>query len=440
MSERDGWAAGEAGTEPTLERRQWRRLVAVCFAVLVVCWTGWSGWNRFEDSRAQAAAAAGRQYLEERRDELAERELAVALERFPDDAELRLLWAQAVIGGRSRSVEEAAELAISGLARIPDTSPDAAEARMREGRLALLVLQQPDRAERLLRRSLQLNPAPIDAHYLLWKLYELTDRYQEAEPFFRAVWERTAVAERGERLRDWYLSQFSPLAATADLDRRMGFIAEGQVGSAGVVVVRLATFQRNEPASAITLAVNAAHLIQLRDRESALPLLESVQSSDDARASDFFLSIWLNLLLELGRLPESQAWFEAYTGPRQGHLYDRVAGRMEQTVYRRDERALEHFDRALAVWPGAMDWSLLHFRAQSLARLGRRQEADQTRARAKEIELLMELPVHQQLRQLLLNLNDPATLREMEKFYRALGRSWEADEWSRLAADLPSGQ
>lgn len=440
MSERDGWAAGEAGTEPTLERRQWRRLAAVCFAVLVVCWTGWSGWNRFEDSRAQAAAAAGRQYLEERRDELAERELAVALERFPDDAELRLLWAQAVIGGRSRSVEEAAELAISGLARIPDTSPDAAEARMREGRLALLVLQQPDRAERLLRRSLQLNPAPIDAHYLLWKLYELTDRYQEAEPFFRAVWERTAVAERGERLRDWYLSQFSPLAATADLDRRMGFIAEGQVGSAGVVVVRLATFQRNEPASAITLAVNAAHLIQLRDRESALPLLESVQSSDDARASDFFLSIWLNLLLELGRLPESQAWFEAYTGPRQGHLYDRVAGRMEQTVYRRDERALEHFDRALAVWPGAMDWSLLHFRAQSLARLGRRQEADQTRARAKEIELLMELPVHQQLRQLLLNLNDPATLREMEKFYRALGRSWEADEWSRLAADLPSDQ
>jgi tetratricopeptide (TPR) repeat protein len=423
-----------------LERRQWRRLAAVCFAVLVVCWTGWSGWNRFEDSRAQAAAAAGRQYLEERRDELAERELAVALERFPDDAELRLLWAQAVIGGRSRSVEKAAELAISGLARIPDTSPDAAEARMREGRLALLVLQQPDRAERLLRQSLQLNPAPIDAHYLLWKLYELTDRYQEAEPFFRAVWERTAVAERGERLRDWYLSQFSPLAATADLDRRMGFIAEGQVGSAGVVVVRLATFQRNEPASAITLAVNAAHLIQLRDRESALPLLESVQSSDDARASDFFLSVWLNLLLELGRLPESQAWFEAYKGPRQGHLYDRMAGRMEQTVYRRDERALEHFDRALAVWPGAMDWSLLHFRAQSLARLGRRQEADQTRARAKEIELLMELPVHQQLRQMLLNLNDPATLREMEKFYRALGRSWEADEWSRLAADLPSGQ
>ncbi|MFM7057419.1 MAG: tetratricopeptide repeat protein, partial [Planctomycetota bacterium] len=381
---------------------------------------------------------AGRQYLRERRDELAEQEFARSLERFPDDAEIRLLWAQAVIGGRSRSVQDAAELAIAGLAHIPDSASSAAEARMREGRLALLVLQQPDRAEQLLRRSLQLDPAPIDAHYLLWKLYELTDRYQEAEPFFRAVWDRTPKSERGERLREWYLSQFSPLASTAELDRRMGFLEGNSAGADSVVVARLATFQRNEPNSPITLAVNAAHLIQLRDRESALPLLERTQATDEARSSDFFLSVWLNLLLELGRLPEAQAWFEAWVGQRSGHLFERTAGRMEQTVYRRDERALQHFDRALEIWPGPMDWSLMHFRAQSLARLGRREEADQTRARARQIELLMELPVHQKLRQLLLNLNEPMTLREMENFYRVLNRSWEAEEWSRLAADLPS--
>jgi tetratricopeptide (TPR) repeat protein len=218
----------------------------------------------------------------------------------------------------------------------------------------------------------------------------------------------------------------------------MGFLEESGNAAERVVVARLATFQRNEPNSPIILAVNAAHLIQLRDRESALPLLERTQATDAARSSDFFLSTWLNLLLELGRLPEAQTWFEAWNGTRSGHLYERTAGRMEQTVYRRDELALQHFDRALNVWPGPMDWSLMHFKAQSLARLGRRQEADQTRARAKQIELLMELPVHQKLRQLLLNLNDPATLREMENFYRALDRSWEADEWSRLAADLPS--
>lgn len=428
----------EAGIEAGTERRLRRQSFFACIAAGVVCWTAWTAWNRYEDSRAQGAAERGRQYLRERRDELAEREFAQSLQRFPADDSLRLLWAQAVIGGRSRTPQEAAELAISGLSQISDKSPVAAEARMREGRLALLVLQQPDRAEQLLRRSLSLDPTPVDAHYLLWKLYELTDRYQEAEPFFLGVWERTAVAERGERLRDWYLSQFSPLAATAELDRRMGFVEQGQVGGDGVVVMRLATFQRNEPDSAITLAVNAAHLIQLRDRESALPLLEQVQSTSEALSSDFFLSVYVNLLLELGRLPEAQAWFEAYNGPQTGYLFDRTVGRLEQTIFRRDEVALRHFERALAVWPGPMDWSLMHFKAQSQARLGRREEADQTRTRAKEIELLMELPVHQKLRQRLLSLSDPATLREMENFYRALGRTWEANEWSRLSSDLPS--
>lgn len=430
----------EAGMESTSGNRWLRRSIAVCAVAIMVSWTAWKVWNAIEDSRALQAAEAGRQYLRERRDELAEGEFAKSLQRFPRNAELRLLWAQAVIGGRSRNVQDAAQLAISGLAQIPDTSASAAEARMREGRLALLVLQQPDRAEQLLKSSLKLDPTPIDAHYLLWKLYELTDRYQDAEPFFLAVWQRTPQPEKAACLRDWYLSQFSPLAATAELDRRMGFLDDDRTGAEGVVVARLATFQRNEPQSPITLAVNAAHLIQLRDRESATPLLEKVQSTAAARSSDFFLSVWVSLLLELGRLPEAQTWFEAYSGPQNGHLYHRTAGRMEQTVYRRDERALEHFNTALEIWPGAMDWSLLHFKAQSLARLGRRQEADQIRSRAKEIELLMELPVHQKLRKLLLNLSDTATLREMENFYRALGRDWEASEWSRLAADLPSSR
>ncbi|MGV2335200.1 MAG UNVERIFIED_CONTAM: hypothetical protein LVR18_14175 [Planctomycetaceae bacterium] len=166
-----------------------------------------------------------------------------------------------------------------------------------------------------------------------------------------------------------------------------------------------------------------------------------MQSTAAARSSDFFLSVWVSLLLELGRLPEAQAWFEEYSGPENrtplpSHGRPHGADGLPSCT----KCALEHFNSALDIWPGAMDWSLLHFKAQSLARVGRRQEADQIRVRAKEIELLMELPVHQKLRKMLLNLKDPATLREMENFYRALGRSWEADEWSQLAADLPSSR
>jgi tetratricopeptide (TPR) repeat protein len=113
---------------------------------------------------------------------------------------------------------------------------------------------------------------------------------------------------------------------------------------------------------------------------------------------------------------------------------------MEQTVYRRDEQALECFERALSVWPGPAEWSLLHFRAQSLARLGKRDEAEQSRILARKIESKMELSVHQNLRTLLLDLDEPGVLRTMANFYRSLGRDWEAEEWSRLATELPSSR
>jgi tetratricopeptide (TPR) repeat protein len=419
-----------------MKSRPWRTFTAAAAAFVL----GWIGWNLFQYSAARAAAAAGRQYLRERRDELAEQEFSRSLQWFPEDHELRLLWAQAVIGGRNRPAQEAAELALDGLRKIPDASPFAAESRMREGRLALLVLHQPDRAEQLLKKSLELDPKPADAWYLLWKLYELTERAQLAEPWFRGVWERTAAADKPTVLRDWYLSQFSPNAANAELDRRMGFLKPGQAGSGAAAVARLATFQRSEPNSMLTRTINAAYLIQLRDRESALPLLEELQSTPEARGSDFFLSIWVDLLLELGRLSDAQTWFEAYTGPRSGFLFDRTAGRMEQTVYRRDEQALECFERALSVWPGPAEWSLLHFRAQSLARLGKREEAEQSRIQARKIESKMELSVHQDLRTLLLHLNEPGVLRTMANFYRSLGCDWEAEEWSRLATELPSSR
>jgi hypothetical protein len=74
---------------------------------------------------------------------------------------------------------------------------------------------------------------------------------------------------------------------------------------------------------------------------------------------------------------------------------------------------------------------MLHFKAQSLAKLGRREESEAVRLRAREIELLMELPVHQELRQALADLQQPENLRKMANFYRKIGREREASEWDR---------
>jgi hypothetical protein len=413
----------------SLRKGQRRRLILllllpVCVLAAVLL------WQRFEAGTAATLRETGRRYLRERRDELAESAFASCLQRAPNDAELILLWAQAVISGRNRTPQQAAELALTRLQQIPDSSPLAAEARMREGRLGLLVLQKPDFAEVRLRKSLELGPPTLDANYLLWKLCDLTERVSEAEPWFWAAYELTPEEQQPERLREWYTSQFSPQAGNAELDRLMGFLEPNKFSDDAVTLARLAAFRSHEPESFLTAAAEAHFMIHLRDRDPAIELLLKHWQRPGANANDFLMSTLVDVLLETGRLDEAQVIFERWT-PSEGFRWLRTAGRMQQIVYQQDAEALELFERARPIWPGPIDWSLLHYQAQSLAKLGRRSDSESARAKAKEIELLMELDVHRELRQALLDLGRPQNLQKMQDFYQKIGRDREAQEWNR---------
>ncbi len=390
----------------------------------------WLLWLRFEESTAATLRESGRRHLRERRDELAESAFERCLQRTPNDAELILLWAQAVISGRNRTPQQAAELALTRLQQISDSSPLAAEARMREGRLGLLVLQKPEFAEARLRKSLELGPPTLDACYLLWKLCDLTERVAEAEPWFWAAYELTPEEQQPERLREWYTSQFSPQAANAELDRLLGFLEPNRFSDDAVTLARLAAFRSHEPESFLTAAAEAHFMIHLRDRDPAIDLLLRHWQRPGANTNDFLMSTLVDVLLETGRLDEAQVIFERWT-PSEGFQWLRTAGRVQQIVYQQDSEALELFERARPIWPGPIDWSLLHYEAQSLARLGRRSESESARARAKEIELLMELDVHRELRQALLDLRRPQNLQKIQDFYQKIGRDREANEWNR---------
>ena len=413
----------------TARSRRWRQLILWLVLPVVLLLSVWL-WQRYQNAAVAALRETGRQYLRERRDDLAEAAFERCLQRFPEDAELILLWAQAVISGRGRTAREAAELALGRLQQIPDTSTFAAEARMREGRLGLLVLLRPEFAESRLKKSLELGPPTLDANYLLWKLCDLTERFGEAEPWFWAAYSLTPEDQQLARLREWYTSQFSPQSANAELDRLLGFLEPDRFSDDTVTIARLAAFRSNEPDSALARAAEASFMIHLRDREPAIALLRDQWQRPGVSSNDFLMSTLIDVLLETGRLDEAQVIFERWPAGS-SFLWLRTAGRMQQIVYQQDAEAVELFDRALPVWPGPIDWSLLHFKAQSLAKLGRREESEAVRLRAREIELLMELPVHQELRQALADLNRPENLRKMADFYRKIGREREASEWDR---------
>lgn len=403
------------------------RLVLLLPIVAAAAWFLWAG---YESRTVATLREQGRQYLRERRDELAESAFDRCLQAAPHDAELILLWAQAVISGRNRTPQQAAELALTRLQQIPDSSPFAAEARMREGRLGLLVLLKPDFAEARLRKSLELGPPTLDANYLLWKVCDLTERFADSEPWFWAAYELTPVEQQPERLREWYTSQFSPQAGNAELDRLLGFLEPDRLSDDAVTLARLAAFRRNEPDSFLTAAAEAHFMIHLRDRDPAIELLLTQWQRPGAITQDFLMSTLVEVLLETGRLDEAQVIFERWT-PGQSFHWLRTAGRMQQIVYQQDAEAVQLFERAQPIWPGPIDWSLLHFKAQSLAKMGLRSDSEAARVKARNIELLMELDVHRELRQALLDLQRPDNLQKMEDFYRKIGRDREADEWKK---------
>lgn len=414
------------------------RLLMILLTVVAVSTGAW-GYTHWKTNSALSSLAKGRQYLKERRAELAEKAIGDYLEVCPDDAEAILNWAEAVIDGKSRLPKDAANVACEALSRIPDQSPFAAEARMREGRLTLFVLLRPERAEKLLMQSRQLNAESMDVHFLLWKLFDLTERFQFAEEHFWNTYDRSPDSIRTERLIEWYLSQFSTNSGNATIDRLLGFLPADQQTSDDVVAARLDSFLENEPDSTLNLTAKASFLLHLRDREAAGKLLDQAAIRADALNDPFFLATRIAYFLDLGKLREAQSVFDRWNAPKEGYLYLKTLGRVQQLVHRQDKAALESFEQAIRIWPGPMDWSNLHFKAQSLARLGDRTGAEQTRAKAKEIELLMELDVHHQLRMAMQSLNRPESFTAFEEFYLKLGREREASAWRsrREALSVP---
>jgi len=410
------------------------RFLLIGAVLLLMAFVGYRQYLNWQLNRFETSLKAGRQYLAERRDELAEEQFAVCLGIRPEDADVVMLWAEAVMGGRSRTGEEAAALVLPELAKIPDESPLAGEVRMREGRLLLLVLHRPDAAERKLRRATQLDPEIADSWYLLWKLYDLTNRFERAETFFVETLRRTAPGMRAERLRDWYLSQFSQGAANAELDRLMGFLGETETAGDQTVDQRLQDFVSQEPDSLITQTAQAAFFIQLRDRQKALEVLQQLETHPEAYSSDWYLSLTIELLLDLGQLDEAEQLQGKWAAEKDSYSWHRCAGRIDQVIHRDDESAIRHFSAAQKIWPGPTDWSLLHFQAQSAARLGRKAESIRLREEADRIEKVTELELHRDLRILLLQPNSPQAIARMVDFYTRLGRNFEGEAWKSVGA------
>ncbi len=355
----------------------------------------------------------------------------------PNDDEAMFLMAETLIKDETlpaSAIDEALDL----LSQIPDDSDFALKAHLQTGRIELLIRQRPWAAERALRRVLAINPQYKDAHYLLWKLFDLTARSQFSERHVWPVIEQSVAREKPERLREWYLSQFFPGTATMELDRSFGFFNPATEAKGERELTRFLAFQQREPESPLGYAGEARWMLAQGDPAAALTALDSALSAnrEGAEASPLFLSAMIETLIDLGRLPEARKWFERWPEPHEGYLYWRWAGIVADEVDDDAEGAVEALRKCLESWPGDADWRTRIRMANCLLRTNHRDQAEAVREEAKRIELLMEDELHKELFARLNALENPRAIAGVIEFYRRLNRPREAAAWEEVVAKL----
>ena len=362
----------------------------------------------------------------------ARKSLAFYLRFYPADEEARLLMARAYVSDDSLVGEDKVHAALAQLERISQNSARSAEARLQEGRLYFLLLWQPGRAERCFRDALQLEPVRLEARILIWKLFDATNRWELDEEHFWQVYERTPSNDRSIVLRDWYLSEFSPGTATAELDRRMGLLGETEQPSFESERRRLEAFVAADPGWPAGHAILARWFHRQGGVPQAIEQLDRAELLPGGADDPFVIAERISTSIEVGEFDAARRAFERWPEPHAGYHFWKSQGLIADQVLRDDRQAVAAFEQAIATTPGKSDWLTQHRLAQCLMRLGDRERSSAVRQHSKEVESLMESPFHQRLRRALSSPNAPKTVEEMADFYRRLGRPQESTAWQRL--------
>lgn len=352
----------------------------------------------------------------------------------PNDSAARLMMAEAYIRDNKLLGDDKVLSAIDHLSRIPDSAPRAAEARLQEGRLRLLLLLQPGRAERAFQASIRLDPERMESHSLLWRLYDLTNRWESAEPHVWKMCENLSEVERADRLRDWYLSEFSPGAANVNLERRLGLLGETEAPSNETDRRRLEAFITAEPDWIDGYALLARWLHRHGGLQEANRELDRACELPGGSQAPLVIATRVAVCLELGEFDRATQAFQQWPEPHTGYEYWKTAGLVADQVHRDNAQASNAFEKAIQTIAGKSDWLIQHRLAQCLARQGKTDLAANLRKHSKTVELLMETQVHSELRKALLTPLAPQTIIQMVGLYKELGRDREVSAWQQLTS------
>lgn len=395
-------------------------VLVVCGIVAVAIVAGWRWSITTGLKRAEFAVDRGDW-------EAAREHLTAYLAWYPADSTAHMLMAEVLVKGDEGESGEFIPQAIHHLQLVEADSPLAATARLQEARLSLLILQQPSRAEMLLRESLRLDPDAYDANLLMWKLLDLTGRHIISGEFFWRVYELSPESERALRLRDWFFAEFYPETANESFHLAIGATRIGDIPASLDLLVK---FSESDPAATSVHAALAAYYLERGRPKSSLELLKAAPDMERAMEDPFYVSVLFEALVDLGEFPKATTCFEQFPEPRDGYLFSRSEGIYRQHVLGDAEGAARAYRAALSNWSAKFDWSLMTRLSECLRKMGQVDEAEKMQSRIKYLTTkVLTIANTSGLRDRLSNLRDPVVAGEVRDLYREFGLTREADAW-----------
>lgn len=355
---------------------------------------------------------------------------------YPEDYEALAMLAESMINDpQYNSTVRGAKEIDAVLEKIPDSAAQATKARLQQASLALNVLHEIQKAERMTKRALKIDPNHGEANRTMWIILQLTRRFAHAEKYYDRAYEAANDTERVGILQNWYLSQFRPFTLSVGYDRGLD-IKPGPNSEAQ----RYGSFLKMEPNAAAPRAAGAALFLEAGQVDEALKLLddESVEPYDmDAS----FLGMLVEALITVGRPEEAAEALDEWAGETESYLYHRAAAMVAEEVEEDYDKALTHYEAAMAQWPATVDARTRSQYASCLRKAKQPEKAAEQEKIVEESTRFTDQKIHGQLHLAMRSLPDPEAVKKFADFYRLLGREQDAKRWEAvLTANLKPGQ
>lgn len=352
----------------------------------------------------------------------------------PNDTDARLLMAEACVSSASGERSKNLQRAVFHLHQIGDESPSASRARLQEARVSLLLQKKTQTAERLLKESLRLNKASVEANLLMWQLLDVTGRHVYSDLYFWNAYELAPANQRGGLLRDWFLSEFYPDLLYSEMYRQMGITAVGKIPASVNLMVQ---FREVEPSASFLHAAIAGHFHGAGNLKGAIDLLNECPDVAAAVSDPFFVSVLFETMIDLGEFSKAKDCFKEFPAPHEGYLFWRSEGMYFDYVLNDSSHAVESYRKALETFPAKFDWGLMTRLSVCLKKTGRITEGEQVQSRVEYLtRQVLTLEHTSLLRNLLQKTMQPEDAARFVDFYRNFGLEREVSAWTTYKEEL----